>query len=144
MSTAEVDTGKEVHQLKVPWDPGQNPRAVISRDGSTLAWIVQYKGPIHLSDTSTGAEIGQIAIENYEQPASFADDTKRLITVSIPDRTVRLREIATGAVVQQFVLPIPQMGGFGKTFSAAKMGPFASGKRPVARNCTGLKGTETR
>src|SRR5439155_9855471 len=80
--------------------------------------IVQYKSPIHVSDAATGAEMCQIAVQDYEQPAGFADGAKRLITVSIPDRTVRVREIATGAVVQQFVLPIPARGGFGRAFSA--------------------------
>jgi len=118
-SVLDVDTGKEVHRLKGPWDPDEEPRAVVSSDGMFLAWIVQRQSPIHVTDTSTGLELCQLAIEKFELPVAFTDGHKRLITVSIPNKIVRLREIPTGREVRQ-VLPIPGMAGFGTTFSADK------------------------
>jgi WD40 repeat protein len=118
-SVMDVDTGKEVHRLKGPWDLNEEPRVVASSDGRFLAWRAQHKSPIHVTDTSTGQEVCQLAIEKSELPGAFTDGGKRLVTVSIPNKIVRLREIPTGAEVRQ-VLPIPGMAGFGIAFSADK------------------------
>ena len=69
----EVESGKEVRQLRGPW-PYMDPRLVLSSDGKILAWMIEEAAPIqqiHMCDTSTGSEIGLHAVSRQEQPVGF-------------------------------------------------------------------------
>jgi RNA polymerase sigma factor (sigma-70 family) len=108
----ETDTGKTVHEIKVPLGPsadrplyhpdkedqgGVNSIA-ISPDGKTIASACQ-DAMVHLWDSSTGTQLHALSGHGREvSSVAFAPDGKTLISGSW-DNTIRLWDVASGKLL---------------------------------------------
>jgi RNA polymerase sigma factor (sigma-70 family) len=109
LQTWDVLTGKEVHRVEWHVKEASPPRLLgLSPDGKTAALgLHSYTKMMVLLDVTTGKELRRFDLEGEKtqiQGVAFSADGRTVLVWSSGDNLVRIRDVATGRQVRQFVM----------------------------------------